>query len=58
MKISKKPTKRVYENKGAGGVTTKELEAYMRANWRSIKEQNRARIYKVQPVLRVEIPKE
>ena len=52
--------KRVYANKGAGGVdgvTTKELEEYMRANWRSIKEQIRARTYKPQPVLRVEIPK-
>ena len=52
--------KRVYANKGAGGVdgvTTKELEEYMRVNWRSIKEQIRARTYKPQPVLRVEIPK-
>ena len=55
-----KAYKRVYANKGAGGVdgvTTKELEEYMRANWRSIKEQIRARTYKPQPVLRVEIPK-
>ena len=52
--------KRVYANKGAGGVdgvTTKELEAYMRANWKGIKEQIRTRTYKPQPVLRVEIPK-
>jgi len=52
--------KRVYANKGAGGVdgvTTRELEEYMRVNWRSIKEQIRARAYKPQPVLRVEIPK-
>ena len=55
-----KAYKRVYANKGAGGVdgvTTKELEEYMRANWRGIKEQIRARTYKPQPVLRVEIPK-
>ena len=55
-----KAYKRVYANKGAGGVdgvTTKELEEYMRANWRSIKEQIQARTYKPQPVLRVEIPK-
>jgi retron-type reverse transcriptase len=41
--------KRVYANKGVGGVdgvTTKELEEYMRANRRSIKEQIRARTYK------------
>lgn len=52
--------KRVCSNKGAGGVdgvTTKELEDYMKANWKSIKEQIRARAYKPQPVLRVEIPK-
>ena len=55
-----KAYKRVYANKGAGGVdgvTTKELEAYMKANWRGIKEQIRTRTYKPQPVLRVEIPK-
>ena len=55
-----KAYKRVYANKGAGGVdgvTTKELEEYMRANFESIKEQIRARTYKPQPVLRVEIPK-
>ena len=55
-----KAYKRVYANKGAGGVdgvTTKELEEYMRVNWRSIKEQIRARTYKPQPVLRVDIPK-
>ena len=55
-----KAYKRVYANKGAGGVdgvTTKELEAYMKANWSSIKEQIRTRTYKPQPVLRVEIPK-
>ena len=55
-----KAYKRVYTNKGAGGVdgvTTKELEEYMRANWKGIKEQIRGRTYKPQPVLRVEIPK-
>ena len=55
-----KAYKRVYANKGAGGVdgvTTKELGEYMRANWKGIKEQIRARTYKPQPVLRVEIPK-
>lgn len=52
--------KKVYANKGAGGVdgvTTKELEEYMKANWKSIKEQIRTRTYRPQPVLRVEIPK-
>ena len=55
-----KAYKRVYANKGTGGVdgvTTKELEEYMRVNWKGIKEQIRARTYKPQPVLRVEIPK-
>jgi len=52
--------KRVYANKGAGGVdgvTTEELEEYMRANWKSIKEQIRERKYNPQAVKRVEIPK-
>ena len=52
--------KRVYANKGAGGVdgvTVQELEEYMRENWNSIKEQIRTRTYKPQPVKRVEIPK-
>lgn len=52
--------KRVYSNKGAGGVdgvTTDELEEYMKENWSSIKKQIRNRTYKPQPVLRVEIPK-
>ena len=52
--------KRVYANKGAGGVdgvTINELEEYMRANWKSIKEQIRESMYKPQPVFRVEIPK-
>ena len=50
--------KRVYKNKGAGGVdgvTVQELEAYMQEKWNSIKEQIRARTYKPQPVK--EIPK-
>ena len=55
-----KAYKRVYSNKGVGGVdgvTTEELEEHMRENWKSIKEQIRERTYKPQPVLRVEIPK-
>ena len=52
--------KRVYANKGAGGVdgvTVQELEEYMRENWNCIKKQIRRRTYKPQPVKRVEIPK-
>ncbi len=52
--------RRVCANKGAGGVdgvTTDERKEYLRANWKSIKEQIRTRTYKPQPVLRVEIPK-
>ena len=52
--------KRVYANKGAGGVdgvTINELEEYMQEHWKSIKQQIRERKYKPQPVLRVEIPK-
>ena len=52
--------KRVYANKGAGGVdgvTVNELEEYMRKHWQGIKQEIRERKYKPQPVLRVEIPK-
>jgi group II intron reverse transcriptase/maturase len=52
--------KRVYSNKGAGGVdgvTTEELAEYMQTNWAGIREQIRTRAYKPQPVKRVEIPK-
>lgn len=52
--------KKVYANKGAGGVdsvTINELEEYMQEHWESIKQQIRERKYKPQPVLRVEIPK-
>ena len=52
--------KRVYANKGAGGVdgvTVQELDEYMSRNWESIIQQIRERKYKPQPVLRVEIPK-
>ena len=52
--------KRVYANKGAGGVdgvTVQELDEYMVQNWESIKQQIRERKYRPQPVLRVEIPK-
>ena len=52
--------KRVYANKGAGGVdrvTINELEEYMQEHWKGIKEQIRERKYKPQPALRVEILK-
>ncbi|MGN0559313.1 MAG: hypothetical protein ACI4IS_07700 [Acutalibacteraceae bacterium] len=52
--------KKVYSNKGAGGVdgvTINELEGYMREHWQGIKQEIRERKYKPHPVLRVEIPK-
>ena len=52
--------KRVYANKGAGGVdgvTVRELDEYLSKNWTSIKQEIRERKYRPQPVLRVEIPK-
>lgn len=56
----KRAKKRVYANKGAGGVdgvTVQELDEYMSRNWEGIKQQIRERKYRPQPVLRVEIPK-
>ena len=55
-----KAYKKVCANKGAGGVDgmgLEELDAYIRENWNSIREQIRKRSYKPQPVRRAEIPK-
>ena len=52
--------KKVKANKGASGVdgiTTDEVQEYLKENWPSIKERIYKRKYKPQPVLRVEIPK-
>ena len=47
--------KRVYANKGAGGVdgvTINELEKYMKEHRQGIKEEIRERKYKPQPIMR------
>lgn len=52
--------KKVKANKGASGVdgiSTEEVQGYLKENWPSIKERIQRRKYKPQPVLRVEIPK-
>lgn len=52
--------RRVYANKGAGGVdgvTVDELADYLKENRREILDQIRKREYRPQPVRRVEIPK-
>ena len=52
--------KKVKANKGASGVdgiTTEEMQGYLKENWPSIKERIQKRKYKPQPVLRVEISK-
>lgn len=52
--------KKVYANKGAGGIDgmeIEELDGYIRGNWDSIREQIRKRSYKLRPVRLVEIPK-
>lgn len=52
--------KKVKANKGASGVdgiSTDEVQEYLKENWASIKERIQKRKYKPQPVLRVEIPK-
>ena len=58
MKLAQK---RVYANKGAGGVdgvTIQELDEYMSKNWNNIRQEIYNRTFKPQPVLRVEILKE
>lgn len=52
--------KKVYTNKGAGGVdgvTLDELKDYIKENWTRIAQEIRGRKYKPLPVRRVEIPK-
>lgn len=51
---------KVKANKGAGGVdgiSTEEIDRYLRENWVEIRDKIRRRTYKPQPVRRVEIPK-
>lgn len=51
---------KVKANKGAGGVdgiSTKEIDQYLKDNWVEIKDKIRQRKYKPKPVRRVEIPK-
>lgn len=50
----------VKSNKGSAGIdgiTIDGIDAYLRQNWREIKQLIKERKYKPQPVLRVEIPK-
>ncbi|MCR4594069.1 MAG: group II intron reverse transcriptase/maturase [Clostridiales bacterium] len=52
--------KRVKANKGASGIdgiSTDEIDTYLKENWVEIREQIRRRKYKPQPVRRLEIPK-
>lgn len=52
--------KRAYSNKGTSGVdgiTVDEIDEYIRENWQEIKVEIKERRYKLQLVLRVEIPK-
>lgn len=51
---------KVKANKGAGGVdgiSTEEIDQYLKDNWVEIKDKIRQRKYKPKPVRRVEIPK-
>lgn len=42
---------------GIDGITVKEIDAYMRENWTTIRDKIRRRRYTPKPVRRVEIPK-
>lgn len=51
---------KVKANKGAGGIdgiSTEEIDQYLKDNWVEIRDKIRRRKYKPQPVRRVEIPK-
>jgi len=53
-----KALKRVEENKGAPGIDgmkTKELRAYLVANWKDLRSELLAGTYEPQPVRRVEV---
>ena len=55
-----KAYKSVCANKGSAGIdgiSTDEIEAYVKEHWDSIKSQIQTRSYRPQPVKRVEIPK-
>ena len=43
---------------GIDGITVKEIDAYMRENWTTIRDKIRRRRYTPKPVRRVEIPKD
>ena len=50
---------KVKANKGAGGVdgiSTEEIDRYLKNNWVDIRDKIRRRKYKQKPVRRVEIP--
>lgn len=58
MKLAKE---KVCSNKGAGGIddiNVEEIDECIKENWIRIKEEILSRNYKLQPVPRVEIPKE
>lgn len=42
---------------GTDGISVKEIDEYIKANWARIRQEIIERRYKPQPVLRVEIPK-
>ena len=42
---------------GIDGITVKEIDAYMRENWTTIRDKIRRRRYTPKPIRRVEIPK-
>ena len=51
---------KVKANKGAGGIdgiSTEEIDQYLKNNWVEIRDKIRRRKYKPKPVRRVEIPK-
>ena len=57
MNIAKQKVKANKGSAGVDGVTVDEIDEYMAQNEERVKEEIRARQYKPQPVLRVEIPK-
>ncbi len=57
MQLAYKKVKAKKGASGIDGITTEEIDEYLRENWVEIREKIRRRKYKPKPVKRVEIPK-
>ena len=57
VELAREKVKAKKGKSGIDGITVKEIDAYMRENWTTIRDKIRRRRYTPKPVRRVEIPK-